>query len=116
MARRQRGVPNPAQWDPRKNYVYEHRHTMCLVRRELTQTFGIGVQQVLATMLTTLKFKNATRFADHDSMKGMAACVAFILGGLSGGKRARSFTSVKLQCTRTRSMLKVKRCWFVLYT
>lgn len=78
-------------WDPRKMYALEHRRTMGLIRWE----FGVGVQQVEA--ITMLEFKIATRFADHDLVQGMAACAAFILAALLGGKRARSLTAIKLK-------------------
>ena len=91
LSRKFGSLPEAHLWDPRKMYQLEHRRTMGLIRRE----HGVGVQQVEA--ITMAEFKNATRFADHDSVQGMAECAAFTLAALLGGKRARSLTAVRLR-------------------
>ncbi len=76
--------------DPRQLYSLEHHRIMGLIRRE----HGFGVQQVEA--ITMVEVRNATRFADAESVRGLASCSAFTLAALLGGKRARSLTAVKL--------------------
>ena len=91
MAFKLGSLPEIHMWDPRKMYPLEHCRTMGLIRRE----YGVGVQQIEA--ITMAEFKNATRFADHDSVQGMAECAAFFLAGLLGSKRSRSLTAVRLR-------------------
>jgi len=91
MSRKLGSLPEVHLWDPRKMYQLEHRRTMGLIRRE----HGVGVQQLEA--ITMAELKNATRFADRDSVQGMAECAAFTLAALLGGKRARSLTAVRLR-------------------
>ena len=43
------------------------------------------------------KARNAARFADTESVRGVASIVAFTMGSLQGGRRARSLTAIKLE-------------------
>ena len=91
MARNLGSLPEAYLWAPRKKYPFKHCRTMGLLRRE----YGVGLQQVEAIIMA--EFKNATCFADHDSVQGMAECAAFTLADLFDGQRARSLTAVKLR-------------------
>ena len=80
VSRKLGSSPEAHLCDPRKMCQLEHRRTMGLVLCE----HGVGVRQVKA--ITMAEFRTAIRFADHDSVQGMA----FTLAALLGGERARS--------------------------
>ena len=44
--------------------------------------------------------RNATRFADPESVRGLSGAGAFRLAALLGGKRKRTVTAVKLRYTK----------------
>ena len=61
----------------------------------LKREHGIGVKQVEA--ITMEECRNACKFGDPNSVRGVSACAAFALGALLGGRRPRSLTTVKLK-------------------
>ena len=77
--------------DPRQKYALEHSRTLTLIGRE----YGVDCLQVEA--ITMVEARNAARFADVESVRGIAAIVAFTLGSLLGGRRARSLTAIRLR-------------------
>ena len=78
------------QVDPTKLYEAVHSTTMRALKRE----YGMNVRQV--SPITMHEARNATHFADVDSLRGVAACAAFTLGCLLGGRRPRTLTSIRL--------------------
>lgn len=61
----------------------------------LKREHGVGVRQVAA--ITMHEARNGTHFADHESVRGVAACAAFSMGCLMGCQRPRSLTGILLK-------------------
>lgn len=76
--------------DPRVLYEALHSSAMRTLKREL----GMNMEQVLP--ITMHESRNAPHFADTESIRAVAACAAFTMGCLLGGRRARTLTAVRL--------------------
>lgn len=81
----------PADIDPRKLYEIQHANKLS----ELSRHYGVGVRQVAA--ITMHEARNGPHFGDHDSVRGVAACAAFSMGCLMGGRRPRTLTAILLR-------------------
>ena len=77
--------------DPRKIFDAEHFRVMHALKRQ----HGLGVNQIAP--ITMHEARNATHFADPDSVRGVASCLAFCIGVLLGGRRPRSLTAMLLE-------------------
>lgn len=77
--------------DPRVLFSHQHRVAM----GELRRSHGVGVRQVAP--ITMWEARNGTHFADHFSVRGVAACAAFAMGCLMGGRRPRTLTGILLE-------------------
>ncbi len=77
--------------DPRIMYGAEHHRVMHTIKRE----HGMGLKQIAP--ITMHEARNGTHFADHDSVRGVAACAAFCFGTLLGGRRPRTLTAILLE-------------------
>ena len=80
-----------AQVDPRILYEGTHRTCMFTLKREQ------GMNMVQVAPSTMDESRNATHFADTESIRGVAACAAFTIGCLLGGRRARTLTAIRLK-------------------
>lgn len=79
-----------AQLNPAFLYDAMHHRTLHIVKR----SWGMGVTQVKG--ITMLEARNAVHFADSDSVRGIAACAAFCMGVVMGGRRPRTLTAIRL--------------------
>ena len=84
------GVPED-DLDPRHLYRADHYRMMHVIKRE----HGLGVKQIAP--ITMHEARNATHFADAHSIRGVAACAAFSVGTLLGGRRPRTLTAILLE-------------------
>ena len=87
---KQKGL-SQGEVDPRVQYRPEHYRVMHALKREL----GLGVTQIAP--ITMHEARNGTHFADVDSVRGVAACAAFCVGVLLGGRRPRTLTAIRLE-------------------
>lgn len=76
--------------DPR--ILHDAMHHRCLVA--VKRALGLGVKQVLP--ISMVEARNATHFADAESIRGIAACAAFCMGAVMGGRRPRTLTAIRL--------------------
>ena len=83
-----KGVTRKDDIDPRFLYNAEHYRVMHSLKRE----HGLGVKQVAP--ITMHEARNSIHFADHESVRGVAACAAFCCGTLLGGRRPRTLTAI----------------------
>ena len=87
---KQKGVAKETL-DPRIIYGAEHYRVMHTIKRE----HGMGLKQI--ALITMAEARNGTHHADHDCVRGVAACAAFCFGTLLGGRRPRTLTAVLLE-------------------